>query len=83
MRTRLSTKGQVIIPQAIRDRQGWEAGTDFEIEERAGAVVLRPVLGPGAVTVDELLGILPHRGPPKTLDEMERGIARGARRGAR
>lgn len=44
----LSTKGQLVIPREIRDRNGWTAGTRLELEEVAGAVTLRtaPTLAP-------------------------------------
>lgn len=77
-RVRLSTKGQLIIPKAIREPRGWGEGTELELEEEGDRVVLRAVR-PLTTTVDDLLGCLPYRGPPKTLAQMEAGIARGAR----
>ena len=41
-KTRLSSKGQVIIPKAVRDRHGWEPGVELEVEDHGEAVVLRP-----------------------------------------
>ena len=41
-KTRLSSKGQVIIPKAVRDRHGWQPGVELEVEDRGDAVVLRP-----------------------------------------
>lgn len=32
MRTRISTKGQIVIPAEYRQRDGIEAGQEFEIE---------------------------------------------------
>lgn len=32
--TRLSTKGQLILPKELRDRHGWEAGTVLELVVR-------------------------------------------------
>ena len=78
--TKLSTKGQIIIPKEIRERRGWAAGLTLEVEERGEGVVLRPARTPRRTTVDDLLGCLPHKGRPKTLREMEAGIAKGARR---
>ena len=40
-KTRLSSKGQVIIPKAVRDRHGWQPGVELDIEDRDDAVVLR------------------------------------------
>jgi hypothetical protein len=43
------------------------------------SIILRPVSAPPKTTVDDLLGCLPYEGVPKTLDEMDAGMARGAR----
>lgn len=81
MVTKLSTKGQLIIPKEIRDRHGWSPGTEIEIEDRSDAVVLRPVedLTYPETTFDDLVGCSGYRGPRRSLEEMEEGIARGAR----
>jgi len=48
--TRITSKGQVVIPKAVRDRMRWAAGTRLEVEATAdGAVVLRADPGPGDV----------------------------------
>lgn len=79
-KTTLSTKGQIIIPKEIRERRGWAAGLTLEVEERGDGVVLRPARALPRTAVDDLLGCLPYKGRPKTLAEMEAGIAKGARR---
>lgn len=78
--TTLSTKGQIIIPKEIRERRGWGAGLSLEVVEEGDNLILRPVRAPRRTTVDDLLGCLPYQGRPKTLEEMEAGIARGARK---
>ena len=77
--TRLSTKGQLIIPQEIRARHGWEAGTVLEIEEDGDTVILRPALSAPRTTLADLIGCAHYTGPRRTLAEMEDGIAEGAR----
>ncbi len=79
-KTKLSTKGQLIIPRDVRARHGWKAGTELEVEDEGEFVVLRPCRKLPRTTVDDLLGCLPYEGRrPKTLEEMAAGIARGAR----
>jgi AbrB family looped-hinge helix DNA binding protein len=79
MVTRLSTKGQLSIPKTVRDRHGWEAGTELEIEDRGDCVVLRPVLEVPRTELEDLVGCTGYRGPRRSLGEMEEGIAKGAR----
>lgn len=78
-RTRLSTRGQIVLPKEVRERHGWRPGLEFVVEDREDSVVLRPIAPDRPTTVDDLLGCLPWRGRAKTLEEMEAGIARGAR----
>ena len=73
--TRLSSKGQVIIPKAVREDHGWVEGTNFVIEDDgAGAIVLRPVKAFAPTTLDQVFGCLVNVGPPKSLDDMQVGI---------
>jgi AbrB family looped-hinge helix DNA binding protein len=78
-RTRLSTKGQLIIPQEVRERHGWREGTELDVDDQGDVVVLRPVSTLPRTRVREVFGILPYRGTAKTLEDMERGIAKGAK----
>lgn len=63
-RSRLSSKGQLIIPKAVRDRHGWRAGTELEVEDRGDVVLLRPaepLFAP--TTLDQVVGCLRYEGP--------------------
>ena len=44
--TKLSTKGQVVIPEAIRDRLGLEAGVQFVVVGEGDVVVLKVLKAP-------------------------------------
>jgi len=77
--TRLSTKGQLIIPKEMRERHGWDSGTELELEDRGDSIIIRPVLEVERTTVDEVIGCLRHEGRPKTLQDMEDAITKGAR----
>jgi AbrB family looped-hinge helix DNA binding protein len=80
MRTKLSTKGQLIIPKEVRERMGWRAGTELDVEERGAEVILRPPVVATASSLDGLRGCSGYRGPRRTLAEMEAAVRRGARR---
>jgi AbrB family looped-hinge helix DNA binding protein len=77
--TRLSTKGQLIIPKEIRERHGWKAGTELIVEDHGDSVVLRRTLDLPVTTLEDLVGCAGYEGPPLTLQDMEAGIAKGAR----
>jgi len=80
---RLSTKGQVILPKAIRQRRHWDAGTRLLIEDTAEGVLLKAAPMFEAKRSDQVFGSLKVSGPPKTLEEMDVGIIAEARRRAR
>jgi AbrB family looped-hinge helix DNA binding protein len=78
--TKLSTKGQVVLPKEIRDRHGWSTGTRLEIQDLGDRIVLREITDFPATTIDQVFGCAPYDGPAKSLEEMEEAIAIGARR---
>lgn len=82
-RTRLSSKGQLVLPKAIRDADGWTEGTEFLVERVAEGVLLRPARPFPPTRLEDVIGIARYRGPVVTVDDMARAIARGvkARRG--
>ena len=41
--TRMSSKGQVIVPKAVRDARNWFPGTEFLVEEVEEGILLRPL----------------------------------------
>ena len=43
MDTRLSSKGQVVIPKQVREELGLEPGTRFHVRVDEGRIVLEPV----------------------------------------
>ena len=81
--TVVSTKGQVIIPKAIRERHGWRAGTELQIVERGDSIVIRAHQDVPRTTLAEVLGCLPYRGPAKTIAQMDAAVAGLARRRGR
>jgi AbrB family looped-hinge helix DNA binding protein len=77
--TRLSTKGQLILPKAVRDRHGWRPGTELEVEDFGESVVIRAAARVPETRLEDLVGCAGYSGPARTLEEMEEAVARGAR----
>jgi AbrB family looped-hinge helix DNA binding protein len=53
--TRLSSKGQIVIPEEIRERLNLEAGTQFVVVGEGDAVILRVISPPSKAEVAALL----------------------------
>jgi AbrB family looped-hinge helix DNA binding protein len=72
--TRLSAKGQVVIPKDVRDRLGWPQGSALEVIETAGGVLLRKPQEGKKLSVDEatarLRKIVHYQGPPLTIEQL-------------
>jgi AbrB family looped-hinge helix DNA binding protein len=73
--TRLSTKGQLILPKEIRTAHAWGPGTEFTVEETPDGILLRPSVRFPRTTIEDVAGCLKYKGKRKTLAEMERAIA--------
>lgn len=78
--TTLSTKGQVILPSAIRQRREWTAGTRLTVEETADGVLLKPAPAFAETRPEDVFGALPYKGKPKSIAEMDAGVLAEARR---
>jgi len=76
--TRLSTKGQLIIPKEIRDRHGWQPGTELQVVDRDDHLVVRLAAEVRATSLDDLIGCTGYSGPRRSLEDMEAAIALGA-----
>jgi AbrB family looped-hinge helix DNA binding protein len=53
--TRLSSKGQVVIPEEIRERLGLKEGTQFVVVADRDVVILKTITPPAMSEFDELL----------------------------
>ncbi|PST21737.1 AbrB family transcriptional regulator [Mesorhizobium plurifarium] len=80
LETTVSTKGQVILPKAIRQRRQWEAGTRLIVEETPEGVLLKraPAFEPSEPK--NVFGSLGFSGEPKSLEDMKAAVLTEARR---
>jgi AbrB family looped-hinge helix DNA binding protein len=72
--TRLSSKGQVILPKSVREARHWRAGTEFLVESTEEGVLLRPLRRLQSSRLDEVAGCLRTPRPAATMAEMEAAI---------
>lgn len=78
--TTVSTKGQVILPKAVRQALRWHAGTRLTVESTSGGVLLKPEPAFAASRPKDVFGCLAGNGSPRSLADMEAGILEEARR---
>ncbi len=72
--TKLSSKGQVVLPKSVREQHGWGPGTEFVVESTPDGVRLRAKAPFAQTALDQVHGSVRHSGPPKSLEAMEAGI---------
>ena len=70
----LTSKGQLTIPKAVREKLSLHTGTQVSFVVIDGRAELTPFSTP----LHTLKTILPKNGKKLTLEEMESAIARGA-----
>jgi AbrB family looped-hinge helix DNA binding protein len=72
--TTVSSKGQIVLPKAIRDKRRWKAGTKLTVEERPEGVLLRSIDKKRKLTISDLRGIVKYDGPPRSIEEMNAAV---------
>ena len=80
MKTKISSKGQVVIPKSVRNHYQWKPGTVLHIEETPQGVVLSPASHP-SISQDAVYGCLKDKVSKKiSLKEMDAVIEELARK---
>ncbi|MGD0778944.1 MAG: AbrB/MazE/SpoVT family DNA-binding domain-containing protein [Candidatus Solibacter sp.] len=74
--TRLSTKGQIILPKGIRVSRAWGPGTEFTVEETGNGILLRPTTRFPDTDLEEVAGCLRSNHKSKTPARMSAAIGR-------
>jgi AbrB family looped-hinge helix DNA binding protein len=78
--TRLSSKGQIVLPRSIRAAKAWRPGQTLAVVSTEEGVLLKPVKAFAASRLEEVAGCLRYRGRPKTIEEMDAAVAAEAKR---
>ena len=76
--TKLSSKGQIVIPKGLRDAYRWEAGLEFVVIDTGEGILLKPSRPFEPTSIDEVAGSL-VTGKSRTIEEMEVDLQRGIR----
>ncbi len=80
--TKMSVKGQVVIPKDVRDALNWGERLELEVVAGTNSITLKPRARPRkTITWEEFHQIVkPHEGPAIPESEWEEGIAEMFRR---
>ena len=77
--TRLSSKGQVIIPKAVRSAHQWGVGLELEVIDTGDGVLLRPKTLFEESRLDQVAGVLEYKGKTKSQEEIDSSMKKAAR----
>ncbi len=81
--TLLSSKGQVIIPKALRDAHDWQVGTRLEVIDTVEGVLLKPVVARQTTALPEGLATIrsrvAYKGPAVSLEDMNAAVLQEAK----
>lgn len=78
--TRLSSKGQVIIPKAVRTAHRWEAGLDFMVIDTGDGILLKPQAAFVATVLSDVAGMLKDKVPKRSDAEIQAALNADIRR---
>ena len=79
LQSKLSTKGQVIIPKPLRTAHNWQAGQKLQfIDTPDGILVKSDPATFKQTSIEQVAGCLRYKGKAKSIAEMNEAIARGA-----
>ena len=73
--TKLSSQGQVTVPQSLREH--WEEGQELIIINMGDGILLKPKKIFSETRLDEVAGCLNYQGKVKTIEEIDQAIAQG------
>ena len=77
--TKLSSKGQVIIPKTFRDSHNWDAGLELQVIDTGDGLLLRPKAPFVEAQLDQVAGSLAVSGKSLTDKDIESAMKKAAR----
>jgi len=68
--TRLSSKGQIVIPKEIRDALHWQPGHELTLVATEAGVLLKSSAPKKTLRLEDLRGFIDYDGPPIPIEEL-------------
>lgn len=78
--TKLSSKGQVIIPKHIRESHHWDTGLELRVIEFEGGILLKPKAPFEKTRISDVAGCLQYTGPRKSDEDIQEAMKQAARK---
>ncbi len=79
---KVSSKGQVVLPKAMRTRLGMVQGSEVEAVDVPGGIILRPLVSRTGPSAAEVLARIwarsPYTGPVVTDEDIEQAAMQAA-----
>ncbi len=75
--TKLSSKGQLLIPRKLREQLHWEAGIELTLVPTGRGIFLQPSAKKAKHNLADLRGMLKYEGPPISLEKLCKPIDLG------
>ena len=75
--TKLSSKGQVIIPKPLRTSHHWEVGQELVVVDVGDGILLKPRMPFNETNISDVASCLKYEGKAKSLDDMNSAIQKG------
>ena len=77
--TKISSKGQVVIPKSLRVAHHWEAGQELVVVDVGDGVLFKPKSPFKETNINEVASSLKFKGKTKSLEDMDEAIRKGVR----
>ena len=77
--TKISSKGQVVIPKSLRVAHHWEAGQELVVVDVGDGILFKPKSPFEETDINEVASSLKFTGKTRSLDDMDEAIRKGVR----
>lgn len=81
--TKLSSKGQVVIPKSLRQKMKWTTGQSLSLVETSKGILLKPNFGIPKTKLEDVAGCLAYSGKSKSIQQIKQAAKRAVQRSFR
>ncbi len=77
--TKISSKGQVVIPKSLRVAHHWEAGQELVVVDVGDGILFKSKSPFNETKISEVASSLKFAGKTRSLDDMDFAIGKGVK----